>query len=86
MNSPQPLKLPEVEGWLASAIIRTLRQWYETLMDRTNGNGVFIVTKDDIDGLESHAKWLLESHRATVSVLTRDNIQFVIVDEPRWSN
>lgn len=54
------IELPEPDGWLANAILRTLRQW-----DLQHAPGVLYLTSDDITHLAKWASDLQRQHKAT---------------------
>lgn len=57
--SEPTLSIPQVDAWLANAVLRTLYQWH-----RQHGPGVWIIKEADLDKLAEWTRWLYSQHES----------------------
>ncbi len=59
-RSDTTLSIPQVDAWLANAVLGCLYDWH-----RRHGPGPWIVTREDLDQLAEWTRWLYAQHEST---------------------
>lgn len=77
-DHPRVIKLPNRETYLATGILRTLREWHRTYDRQCNGHGSRLpLAMMDIDQLETWCAGLLKTWDSTREMMERSGFEVI---------